>query len=95
VAKKEIPVKFVIPIAVLAVALIAYFGYVTLAGPSRAEVPTAKEMHSKAEKLALKSGGDFSALTPAEQKMLDEMTLGHGKRYIEINYKRLSGGNKP
>lgn len=83
-----------VAIVVVAVALIGYYGYRTLAGPSYQKVPTAQQQHSKAEQLALKSGGDFEKLSSEEQKKLDDMTLGHGRKYVEINYKRLANGGK-
>jgi hypothetical protein len=88
--KKQIPVQIAVPIGAVAVAAICFYGYRTVAGPSFPKAPSAKELHSSAEQLALKSGGDFSKLTPDEQKMLDNMTLGHGKRFVEINYAKLS-----
>jgi hypothetical protein len=89
-AKKPLPTSIAIAIAVAAVAIIGFFGYRTLAGPSYPKVPTSVELHSQAEQLALKCGGDFSKLTTDEQKMLDNMTLGHGKKFVEINYAKLS-----
>lgn len=88
--KQSSSVPLMVAVAVLAAAFVGWFGYRTLSGPSYPKAPTSPELHSQAERLALKSGGDFSRLTPDEQRMLDNMTRGHGKKFVEMNYAKLS-----
>jgi hypothetical protein len=91
VAKKEkSSVGLIVGLVLVSVAALGFVLFRSFSGPSYTQVPTSKELHSRAEKLALKSGGDFASLSPAEQKVLDDITMGRGKKYVEINYKRLS-----
>lgn len=89
--KQQVPLPVVLGICVVALIAIGFIGFRTLSGPSYTKVPTAADQHSQAEKLALKSGGDFTKLSPQEQQLLNNMTLGHGQKFVEINYPRLSG----
>jgi hypothetical protein len=88
--KQAIPLQFAVPLAAVALIGIGYFGFRTLSGPSYPKVATSTELRSTEEQLALKSGGDFSKLSPDDQKTLDTLTRGHGQKFIEINYAKLS-----
>jgi hypothetical protein len=88
--KREAPAPLIAGAIVIGLALVGFIGYKALAGPSYTKAPTAVELYSKADQLTLQCGGDFSKLTPDQQKLLDNMTLGHGKKYVEIHYPKLS-----
>jgi hypothetical protein len=85
--------KQVIPIPVIAVSIVVvlavagFFGFRAVSGPS-AQAPSAPEMYSQVQKLALKSGGDYSKLSPEDQKYLDLMSHGHGQKLLANEFER-------
>ena len=94
-AKKEIPPLY-IGIAVFAVvALVAFFGFRTLSGPSYPAIPDMKQAYQSIDDMALKSQGDFSKLTTQQQADLNSFARGHGQQYLKSRYKVLTtGANK-
>lgn len=88
---QSVPAPLVAAIAVIVIALVGFFGFRMLSGPSYPKVPSAKQLYSQADQLALKSGGDFSKLSTDEQTLLNNLTAGHGQKYIELHYAKLAG----
>jgi hypothetical protein len=85
----------IVAIAVLAVGIIGFFGYKTVAGQSTPQVTKAVDARKSIEQLARQSEGDYSKLTPEEQKLLDVTYRGNGQRALRNVYKTLtaSGGH--
>ena len=92
-AKQAIPIPLIIVVIVAALAIIGFLGFKAMAGPVR-EAPSSQEMYGTVAKMAKKSGGDYSKLTPDDQKFLDLMSHGHGQKLLENEYARTnaSGG---
>jgi len=93
--KKQVSTGVIAGVAAVAIALVGFFGFRTMSGPSMPTVPSPTSQYKTADQLALKCGGDFSKLTAAEQKSLDDMTLGHGAKYVQSHYAALAGKTTP
>ncbi len=57
--KKEFPIAYAVVIGICALVLIGFFGYKVLGGGAGPQAPNSVDLHTRAEKLALKSGGDL------------------------------------
>ena len=92
-AKQPVPVAIIVGALAVVVAIACFFGYRAMSPPAR-EAPTSVEMYDAVTKMALKSGGDYSKLSPDDQKYLDLMSHGHGQKLLANQYARAatSGG---
>ena len=91
-AKKEIPPLYIGLAAIVVVAVVAFFGYKTLSGPSYPAIPSMKQAYQSIDDMALKSQGDFSKLTSQQQQDLNSFARGHGAQYLKSRYKILTSG---
>jgi hypothetical protein len=85
----------IVVVAVLAVAIIGFYGYRKVAGQDAPQVTKAADARKSIEQLARQSGGDYTKLSPDEQKLLDVTYRGNGQRALANVYKGLteSGGH--
>ncbi|MDR3689358.1 MAG: hypothetical protein P4L46_08270 [Fimbriimonas sp.] len=89
--KKKQVSPVVIAVGLVAVlGFVAFMGFKTLSGPAR-QAPSAPEMYDAVGKLAIKSGGDYSKLSPSEQKYLELMSHGHGQKLLANQFARVNG----
>jgi hypothetical protein len=88
---REVPPAYLVAIAVLAVAVIGFFGFRTLSGPSYPVGPDMHQAYKTIDDMARSSGGDFSKLTPDEQKQINDFARGNGKNYLAKRYKVITG----
>jgi|GEM_PF-3762185 len=93
--KKQAPVGVIAGVVIVVVALVGFFEFRSFSGPNFPTVPTPTAQYKTADQLALKCGGDFSKLSAAEQKSLNDMTLGHGEKYVQSHYAALAGKTTP
>lgn len=91
---RSVPVIVMVAVAVLAAALIGLFGYRTLVPSGGGQATKAADTRRSIEDMARKSGGDYTKLSPDEQKLLDATYRGNGQRALHNVYKSLteSGG---
>ena len=86
-----------VPMPMVAFAIVALVIYVIILGWSSFQDPP--RIKGKAEikfdawvaQLESRCHGDFSKLTPAEQKKLNGLTMGHGALEIKLAYQHLNG----
>ena len=85
----------IVIVAVLAVAIIGFFGYRKVVAQDAPQVTKAADARKSIEQLARQSEGDYTKLTPDEQKLLDTTYRGNGQRALRNVYKSLtaSGGH--
>lgn len=86
--KKPIPIYAVVAIAVLVIALIGFFGFRAISGTAARQAPSSVDLYQKVNQLAQKGGGDYSKLSADDQKFLEVMSHGHGKKLLESAYAR-------
>jgi hypothetical protein len=91
---KEIPTPYLGLIAIVILALIGFFGYRVMSGPSYPNIPTMKDTYQSIDDMARKSQGDFSKLSAQEQANLNSFARGHGKEYLTNRYKIITTGGK-
>ena len=91
---KEIPPRYLVIIAVVAVGIVGFFGYRSLRGPSYPPITNIKDTYNSIDDMARKTQGDFTKLTPKEQDDLNSFARGHGKQYLQSRYKILTTGAK-
>jgi len=91
---KEIPPLYLGLIVVLVLAVVGFFGFRTLSGPSYPAIPTMKDAYASIDDMARKTQGDFSKLSPQQQADLNSFARGHGKEYLANRFKIITTGGK-
>jgi hypothetical protein len=93
--KRQIPTPVIAVVAICALILIGIFGLKIVNGGDPQVGPSIPQLYDKVGALAKQSGGDFSKLSPEDQKLLNDMSRGHGKKFLETQYAKLNspGGN--
>ena len=91
---KEISPLYLGLIAIAALAVIGFFGYKVMSGPSYPAIPAMKDTYQSIDDMARKSQGDFSKLSSEEQSNLNSFARGHGKEYLANRYKIITNGGK-
>jgi hypothetical protein len=81
--------------AVVLIAFIAFLAYRTLGPFTPPETFSVQDQKTWVNEAAKKSQGDFSRLSPEEQKKLNDISLGNGATYLRRTYERQQGGNNP
>jgi hypothetical protein len=80
--KQDLPVWVVIPILLIAIAIIGYFGYQFAFGPPPMS-PEARAKRDFLQSLARKSGGDMSKLSKEDIDKANSATFGHAAQVIK------------
>jgi hypothetical protein len=94
--KRQLPTPVIVIVAICALVLIGILGFKIVSGGDQRVGPSIPQLYDKVGVLAKQSGGDFSKLSPEDQKFLNDMSRGHGKKFLETQYAKVtSSGDKP
>ncbi len=94
--KRQIPIPIIAIVAICFVVLIGILGFKIVQGGDQPVGPSIPQLYDHVGALAKQSGGDFSKLSPEDQKLLNDISRGHGKKFLQTQYAKLSStGNTP
>jgi len=88
-AKQSVSVPVIVGALLVALAIACFLGFKAMSPPAR-QAPSAPEMYDAVGKMAIKVGGDYSKLSPADKNYLELMSHGHGQKLLENEYARVT-----